>query len=88
VSYKLIRLDYNFKLEGLGRGISVVELVREFEKVTGTKVPTLQGSRRFGDVGTLICDSQLALRELKWIPKYNLPRMCKIALSLHCHAIP
>jgi len=62
---------------GLGRGISVVELVGEFEKATGTKVPTVQGGRRFGDVGTLICGAERALSELDWKPKYQLPQMCE-----------
>ncbi|ODM92312.1 UDP-glucose 4-epimerase [Orchesella cincta] len=54
----------------LGRGISVLELIREFEKATGTHVPTVQGERRYGDVGTLICASKKALSELDWV--YNL----------------
>jgi len=62
---------------GIGRGISVRELIHEFEKATGTTVPVVEGSRRFGDVGTLICDSTRALRELEWVPQYDLPRMCE-----------
>jgi len=62
---------------GLGRGISVVELVKAFELATGTKVKMVEGARRFGDVGTLICDSQRALKELDWVPQYKLPQMCE-----------
>jgi UDP-glucose 4-epimerase len=63
--------------KGIGRGISVLDLIREFESATGMKVAVAQGERRFGDVGTLICDSTRALRELDWVPKYDLPTMCK-----------
>jgi len=78
---KKLKATRNLKFKvinlGLGRGISVLELIREFEKATGTKVPTVQGGRRFGDVGTLICGSETALRELDWKPKHELPQMCK-----------
>ncbi|XP_021951737.1 UDP-glucose 4-epimerase isoform X2 [Folsomia candida] len=62
---------------GIGRGISVLELVTAFESATGQKVPLAKGERRFGDVGTLICDSSRALAELEWRPKYDLPTMCE-----------
>lgn len=70
-------LQYKVYNLGLGRGISVLELIREFENATGTHVPTVQGERRYGDVGTLICASKKALSELEWVPQYELPRMCE-----------
>lgn len=60
----------------------MLELIHAFEAATGQKVPILMGERRFGDVGTLICDPTLALAELDWAPKYDLPRMCKNIMQI------
>lgn len=76
-----------FANKGIGRGISVLELVTAFEAATGTKVPLVRGQRRFGDVGTLICDSSRALAELDWAPKYDLRTMCKERLTNHTHLL-
>ncbi|CAL8128542.1 unnamed protein product [Orchesella dallaii] len=62
---------------GLGRGLSVLELIKEFEKVTGTHVPIVYAERRVGDAGAVICSTKKALSELNWAPKYGLPEMCQ-----------
>ncbi|ODM97452.1 UDP-glucose 4-epimerase 5 [Orchesella cincta] len=62
---------------GLGRGISVLELVREFEKATGIRVPVVYAEKRPGDAGAVICCPKKALSELDWAPKYDLPKMCE-----------
>lgn len=51
-----------------------------FEKTTGTKIPFVWAGRRVGDVDTLVCDAQLAVRELQWEAKYDATRMCKFRL--------
>ena len=61
---------------GLGKGLSVLELIDLFEKTTGTSIPIVWTGRRVGDVDTLVCDAQLANRELGWTPKYDAVRMC------------
>ena len=64
--------------------MSVLELVSLFEKTTGTKIPFVWAGRRVGDVDTLVCDAQLAVRELNWEAKYDAVRMCK---SICCRII-
>ncbi|XP_049831919.1 UDP-glucose 4-epimerase-like isoform X1 [Schistocerca gregaria] len=62
---------------GLGTGLSVKELVHEFEEVTGVHIPYALGPRRVGDVDSLVCDGSLAVTELQWQPKYDVKMMCK-----------
>ena len=62
---------------GLGKGLSVLELIKLFEETTGVKIPTVWAGRRVGDVDTLVCNAQLAYSELSWTPQYDSVRMCK-----------
>ena len=73
---------------GLGNGLSVLELIKLFEQTTGTKIPVVWAGRRVGDVDTLVCDAQLAYRELDWVPKYDAVRMCKLLRCFVCFAKP
>ncbi|GLH06219.1 UDP-glucose 4-epimerase, partial [Gryllus bimaculatus] len=58
-------------LTSLGTGLSVKQLVHEFEHATGTSIPICMGGRRIGDVDSLICDGTLAMHELEWKPQYD-----------------
>jgi len=51
---------------GTGNGLSVLELVRLFEKATGVKVPHKVVERRAGDVARIWADTSLAEAELGW----------------------
>ena len=62
---------------GLGKGLSVLELIQIFEQTTGTKLAIVWAGRRVGDVDTLICDARLSNEELNWYPKNDVVRMCK-----------
>jgi len=62
---------------GLGKGLSVLELIKLFENTTGTHISIVWGKRRVGDVDTLVCDAKLAIKELQWVPKYDAVRMCE-----------
>lgn len=62
---------------GTGRGVSVLELVKTFEKVTGTSVSYVFKSRREGDICTMFANTDLAEKELGWKAKYNVEQMCK-----------
>ncbi|GLH06221.1 UDP-glucose 4-epimerase, partial [Gryllus bimaculatus] len=62
---------------GLGTGLSVKQLVHEFEHATGTSIPICMGGRRIGDVDSLICDGTLAMHELEWKPQYDVKAMCQ-----------
>ena len=60
---------YNF---GTGKGSSVLEVIKAFEKQTGKKVPYKFVKRRKGDVTSSICSPKKAIKELKWKAKFNL----------------
>lgn len=56
---------------GTGNGLSVYEIIRAAEKVTGKKVNFEVAPRRPGDPARLIACSDLARKELHWQPKYE-----------------
>jgi len=51
---------------GTGRGVSVLELVTEFEKATGVKVPFTIGKRRPGDVEKVYADPSKLNKAFNW----------------------
>lgn len=72
---------------GNGIGYSVRQVVEAAEKITGKKLPLVEGPRRQGDPPKLVANAQRAQRELDWTPQYNsLEKMIKDAwraLSIH-----
>ena len=61
---------------GTGRGTSVLEMVRVFEKVSGQKIPFEIVPRRPGDVAACWADPSLAERLLGWRAEFGIERMC------------
>ena len=61
---------------GTGNGCSVLDIVTNFEKATGVKVPYSIKPRRPGDIATCYCDPSLAEKELGWKAQYNIEDMC------------
>jgi UDP-glucose 4-epimerase len=61
---------------GAGRGYSVLELIKSFEKVSGRKINYQIVGRRPGDIAQFYADSQLAKKLLGWTVEYDLDRMC------------
>ncbi|MDR3329347.1 MAG: UDP-glucose 4-epimerase GalE [Prevotellaceae bacterium] len=57
---------------GTGRGVSVLEIVRTFEKVTGVKLPYEVVGRRAGDIEQIWADPTFANAELGWYAKETL----------------
>ena len=55
---------------GTGRPTSNREVIRAVEKITGKKVPVVEGPRRPGDPPALYADSAKAQRELGWKVKF------------------
>lgn len=53
---------------GNGRGISVQEIVKTAEKVSGCRIPVVAAERRPGDPPVLVGDARRALQELQWRP--------------------
>jgi len=60
---------------GTGNGVSVLEAIKSFEKVSQKKLEYKIGPRREGDVVAIYADNNLAKRELNWEPKYSLDDM-------------
>ncbi|HFJ9441064.1 MULTISPECIES: UDP-glucose 4-epimerase GalE [Bacillus] len=61
---------------GTGKGYSVLEMVKAFEKVSGKKIPYKVIGRRPGDVAICFADVSKAKRELGWEAEYGLEDMC------------
>lgn len=64
---------------GTGRGYSVLEVVRTFEKANGVKVPYVTADRRPGDIAVCYADPTKAFKELGWKAEKDLEDMCRDA---------
>ncbi len=56
---------------GTGRGVSVLELIEQFKRVTGVDVPYVIGPRRSGDIEKVYADTTKVSNELHWKTKYT-----------------
>jgi UDP-glucose 4-epimerase len=66
-------ITYNL---GTGRGYSVLEVVRAFEKACSRKIPFQIVGRRDGDIAVCYADPSKANRELGWAAKRGIEEMC------------
>ncbi|MFN2367080.1 MAG: UDP-glucose 4-epimerase GalE [Desulfurivibrionaceae bacterium] len=55
---------------GIGKGFSILEIIRAAEKVVGKSIPFTYAPRRPGDPPVLVADSTLARKTLGWQPEY------------------
>lgn len=60
---------------GTGNGVSVLEAIHAFEKVSGTKLNYELGPRRPGDVVAVYANNDLARARLGWEPQFSLDEM-------------
>lgn len=61
---------------GTGKGCSVLEMVRAYERASGRAVPYRIVDRRPGDVAECYADPGLARELLGWQAEYGIDRMC------------
>ena len=61
---------------GTGRGVSVLDMVRAFEAVSGKPVPYQIVARRAGDVAQCWANPERAVEALGWRAEFDLSRMC------------
>ena len=61
---------------GTGKGYSVLDMVKAFEKATGKKVPYKIAPRRAGDIAECYADPTKAKKELGWEATKTLEDMC------------
>jgi UDP-glucose 4-epimerase len=64
---------------GTGRGYSVLEAVRAFERACGKPIPVKFAPRRPGDIATSFADASRAAAELGWQAVLDLDAMCRDA---------
>jgi UDP-glucose 4-epimerase len=61
---------------GTGRGHSVLEVLRAYERACGHAIPYQLGPRRAGDVAACYADPGLASQRLGWQARRDLDAMC------------
>lgn len=74
---KLLESDtgcYTYNL-GTGKGYSVLEVVKAFEKASGIEIPYEIVPRRSGDVPIYLADPTLAMEELGWKAEFGIEKM-------------
>ena len=64
---------------GTGNGISVLDIINTFERVTGIKIPYQIAPRRPGDIAECYADASKAEFELGWKATRGLDEMCASA---------
>ena len=64
---------------GTGRGVTVLEAVRAFERAAGRAIPFEREPRRAGDVAECFADPSLAERTLGWKATLTIDDMCRDA---------
>ena len=69
---------------GTGKGTSVLELIKTFERVNGLKIPYRFVDRRPGDKPYVVADNSFAKSVLNWEPKRNIADICKSGWNWQC----
>ena len=62
---------------GTGKGYSVLEMIKAFEKASGKKVPYKIVDRRAGDIASCFADPSYAKEVLNWEASKTIEDMCK-----------
>ncbi len=57
---------------GIGQGVTVMEVIKAFEKVTGRQLNYRLGPRRAGDVIAIYSNFERAAKQLGWTPQRNI----------------
>jgi len=73
---KKIKTAYNI---GVGKGVSVQEVVDSFEKTNNIKISYKIGPRRAGDVEEIYSDNSKINTELNWFPVMSFESALKTA---------
>lgn len=75
------KIKNNFEIVnlGTGNGVSVLEVVKAFEKASGKKLNYKIAPRREGDVEAIFSDSSKAEKMLGWKPRYSIEQMMQSA---------
>lgn len=71
---------------GIGEGLTVLEAINAFEKVSGVKLNYELGPRRAGDVIAVYADRSLATSELGWEPSRGVEEIMSTAWAWELEA--
>lgn len=72
-------LNYEILNVGSGDGVTVLEAIRSFEKVSGVQLNYEIGPRRTGDVEAVYANNDLITKRLGWKASYDLDEMMRSA---------
>ena len=61
---------------GTGKGTSVLNLIKTFERTNNCKINYKFTERRLGDASEVVANNELAFKLLNWAPKRTLSEMC------------
>ena len=64
---------------GTGKGYSVLEVIKAFEKASGKEIPYVIAPNRPGDTAICYADAARAKEELSWIAQRGIDEMCRDA---------
>jgi UDP-glucose 4-epimerase len=64
---------------GIGEGVTVLEAIHAFERVSGLKLNYIKASRRPGDVESIFADSVKARQVLNWNPEFGIEEIMQTA---------
>lgn len=70
---------------GTGKGYSVLDIVKAYEKATGAKVNYKIAPRRPGDIDECYADPEKAYKMLGWKAQYNIEDMCRDSYNWQVH---
>jgi len=62
---------------GTGRGYSVLEAAKAFERASGKRIALEFAARRPGDVTSCYADVSMASSELGWKARFDIDAMCR-----------
>jgi UDP-glucose 4-epimerase len=62
---------------GTGRGYSVLDAVKAFERASGRSIPLEFVGRRSGDTASCFADPSRAADQLGWKTRYGIDEMCR-----------
>ena len=71
--------NYEIYNPGTGNGVTVLEAIKAFEKISGVKLNYELGPRRPGDVIAIYANNSLAKEKLGWEPKTGIEDMMRTA---------
>jgi UDP-glucose 4-epimerase len=64
---------------GTGQGVSVLDMVNAFQRVTGVPIPHRSVARRPGDIASCYADASLAQQLFDWRAERDMEAMCRDA---------